>query len=198
MPKKPGFDKKRLTHVLRAQRQVITRRQALLCGVPPSTLDRYVAQGGPWQRLLPGIYLAVTGTATQDQREMAALLYAGPRSLLTGSAAMRRHRLRLAGPDVMDVLIPWQRKRQSAGFVRVHRTRRMPERFYVAGQIRFAKPARAVADAAAPLCTRRGRRHSLPRDCGHRGKSRDHSVRFSWHRRRQRELSSVASNEEHR
>jgi len=151
MPKKPGFDKKRLNHVLRAQRQVITRRQALLCGVPPSTLDRYVAQGGPWQRLLPGIYLAVTGTATQDQREMAALLYAGPRSLLTGSAAMRRHRLRPAGPDVTDVLIPWQRKRQSAGFVRVHRTRRMPERLYVAGQIRFAKPARAVADAARSL-----------------------------------------------
>jgi hypothetical protein len=151
MPKKSGFDKERLTHVLRAQRQVITRRQALLCGVPPSTLDRYVARGGPWQRLLPGVYLAVTGTATQDQREMAALLYAGPRSLLTGTAAMRRHRLRPAGPDVLDVLIPWQRKRQSAGFVRMHRTRRMPERLYVTGQIRFAKPARAVADAARSL-----------------------------------------------
>jgi hypothetical protein len=35
-------------------------------------------------------------TATQDQREMAALLYAGRRSLLTGAAAMRRHRLRPA------------------------------------------------------------------------------------------------------
>ena len=66
----------RLRHVLQAQYQVITRRQAVLCGLPHSTLDRFMAPGGPWQRLLPGVYLAVTGTATQDQREMAALLYA--------------------------------------------------------------------------------------------------------------------------
>ena len=151
MPKRSAFDTERLRHVLQAQYQVITRRQAVLCGLPHSTLDRFMAPGGPWQRLLPGVYLAVTGTATQDQREMAALLYAGPRSLITGSAAVRRHRLRSAGPDVVDVLIPWQRRRQSAGFVRVHRTRRMPERLYVTGKIRFAKPPRAVADAARSL-----------------------------------------------
>ena len=52
---------------------------------------------------------------------------------------------------MVDVLIPWNRKRQSIGFVRVHRTRRMPERMYVTGPIRFAKPARAVADAARSL-----------------------------------------------
>ncbi len=151
MPKKPSFDQERLMRVLQAQRQVITRRQAVLCGVPDSTVDRYTAPGGRWQRLLPGVYLALTGAATQDQREMAALLYAGPRSLLTGSAAMRRHRLRPAGPDVVDVLIPWERKRQSTGFVRVHRTRRMPERLFVTGKIRFARPPRAVADAARSL-----------------------------------------------
>jgi hypothetical protein len=151
MPKTSALDKERLNQVLRAQHQVITRTQALLCGTPRSTLDRYAMPGGPWQRLLPGVYLAVTGTATQDQREMAALLYAGPRSLLTGAAAMRRHHLRPAGPDVVDVLIPWRRKRQSTGFVRVHRTTRMPERLYVTGKIRFAKAPRAVADAARSL-----------------------------------------------
>jgi hypothetical protein len=151
MPKRSDFDMERLSQVLRAQHLVITRGQALLCGMPHSTLDRYPTPRGPWQRLLPGVYLAVTGTATQEQREMAALLYAGPRSLLTGSAAMRRHRLRPAGPDAVDVLIPWGRSRQSTGFVRVHRTRRMPERLYVTGKIRFAKPPRAVADAARSL-----------------------------------------------
>jgi hypothetical protein len=137
--------------MLQVQHQVITRRQALLCGMPHSTLDRNIASGGPWQRMLPGVYLAVTGTVTQDQRDMAALLYAGPRSLLTGSAAMRRHHLRPAGPDVVDVLIPRLRRRQNVGFVRVHRTRRMPERLYVTGKIRFAKAPRAVADAARSL-----------------------------------------------
>ncbi len=151
MPKRSAFDEARLRRMLQAQHQVITRGQAVLCGMPHSTLDRHIAPGGPWQRLLPGVYLAVTGTATRDQREMAALLYAGTRSLITGSAAVRRHHLSPAGPDVVDVLIPWQFRRQSAGYVRIHRTRRMPERLYVTGKIRFAKPARAVADAARSL-----------------------------------------------
>ena len=141
----------RLRRVLQEQHQVVTRRQALRCGMPPTTLARQVAPGGRWQRLLPGVYLAVTGTATQDQREIAALLYAGPRSLITGPAAARRHRLHSAGPDVVDVLIPWATRRQSTGFVRVHRTRRMPERMFVTGPIRFTKGARAVADAARSL-----------------------------------------------
>ncbi|MBV9094282.1 MAG: hypothetical protein JO132_10460 [Streptosporangiaceae bacterium] len=116
--------------------------------MPPNTLDRYTAQGGRWQRLLPGVYLAVTGMPTQDQREVAALLYAGARSLITGPAAVRRHHLRCPGPDVVDVLIPWRVKRQGVAFVRVHRTRRMPDEMFVTGEIRFAKPPRAVADAA--------------------------------------------------
>jgi hypothetical protein len=151
MPKRSGCDLERLGRVLQAQYQVVTRRQAQLCGMPTSTLDRYIAPGGRWQRLLPGVYLAVTGQATQQQREMAALLYAGPRSLITGTAAVRRHHLRVAGPDLVDVLVPANVKRQSVGFVRVHRTRLMPERIYVTGAIRFTKPARAVADAARSL-----------------------------------------------
>ena len=76
MPKRSDYDAERLRRVLQAQRQVITRTQALLCGMPHSTVDRYAAPGGRWQRLLPGVYLSLTGTATRDQREMAALLYA--------------------------------------------------------------------------------------------------------------------------
>jgi len=119
--------------------------------MPSSTLDRQIAPGGPWQRLLPGVYLAVTGTPTRDQREMAALLYAGQPSLITGPAAVRRHRLSSPGPDMVDVLIPWDRQRQSTAFVRMHRTRRMPERGHVTGKIWFAKAPRAVADAARTL-----------------------------------------------
>ena len=151
MPRRSSFDTERLRHVLQVQYQVVTRGQALLCGVPHTTLDRQIAPGGPWQRLLPGVYLTVTGTATRDQREMAALLYAGPQSLITGSAAVRRHRLSSPGPDLVDVLIPWNARKQSVGFVRVHRTRRIPARGYVTGQIRFTAPPRAVADAARTL-----------------------------------------------
>jgi hypothetical protein len=48
-------------------------------------------------------------------------------------------------------IIPFQAcgpvKRQSTGFVRIHRTRRMP-RVHRTGAVIFAEPARAVADAA--------------------------------------------------
>jgi hypothetical protein len=48
MPKKSDYDAERLRHVLQAQHQVITRIQALACGIPQSTLDRYIAPGaGP-------------------------------------------------------------------------------------------------------------------------------------------------------
>src|SRR5580693_4239634 len=166
MPKRSAFDAERLRQVLRAQHHVITRQEALLCGLPPSTLDRYIAPGGRWQRLLPGVYLAFTGAVTQDQREMAALLYAGPRSLITGSAAVRHHRLSPPGPNLVDVLIPWTDRRQSTGFVRVHRTRRMPARRYRIGMIRFTKAPRAVADTARSLTRFDDVRHVVPRRAG--------------------------------
>jgi hypothetical protein len=97
--------------------------------------------------MLPGTYLTVTGKPTPEQRHVAALLYGGPRSVITGPMAVRLHRLRSPGPDAIDILVPWTVKRQSTGFVRVHRTRRMPG-YYTTGPIRFARVARAVADAA--------------------------------------------------
>ncbi len=77
------YDVEQLEHLSREQDQVIARWQALRWSVAPNTLDRYTARGGRWQRLLPGVYLAVTGTPTQSQREVAALLYAGQWSLST-------------------------------------------------------------------------------------------------------------------
>ena len=123
MPRKSAFDELRLNRILIEQYLVISRTQGLMCGMSPRALDLRVAWSGPWQRLLPGVYLTVTGTVTQEQREMAALLYAGPQSLITGLAAVRRHRLRPPGPDVVDLLIPWTQRWQSTGYVRVHRTR---------------------------------------------------------------------------
>jgi hypothetical protein len=130
---------------------VISRKQGLTCGMSSRALDLRVAWSGPWQRLLPGVYLAATGAVTQEQREMAALLYAGPQSLITGLAAVRRHRLRPPGLDVVDLLIPWTQRRQSTAYVRVHRTRKMPPRMFVTGKIRFAEAPRAVADAARSM-----------------------------------------------
>jgi hypothetical protein len=131
---------------------VISRQQALTCGVPRGTVTTWCKASKKWQKLLPGVYLAVTGAPTAEQRLVAALLYAGKGSVITGSAALRLHRLRPRGPDIIDVLIPWTAKRQNVGFVRTHRTRRMP-RVYRTGVVMFAAPARAVADASRSLAS---------------------------------------------
>jgi hypothetical protein len=151
MPRKSPFDEAHMNRILTEQYLVITRSQVLVCGMSSRALHPRVASSGPWQRLLPGVYLTVTGTVTQEQREMAALLYAGPQSMITGLAAVRRHRLRPPGPDVVDLLIPWTQRCQSTAYVRVHRTRRLPSRMFVTGKIRFAEAPRAVADAARSL-----------------------------------------------
>jgi len=94
------------------------------------------------------VYLTVTGSVSQEQRETAALLYAGPRSVITGAVAVRRHNLRCAGLNILDVLVPADTHRKSTGFVQIQRTTRMPETLYTTGPLRFTSPARAVADAA--------------------------------------------------
>ncbi len=148
MPRKSEFDARQLNRILQDQHSVISRTQVFACGMSRSALHLRIASSGPWQRILPGVYLALTGGMTQHQREMAALLYAGSASLITGPAAVRRHGVRSPGPDVVDLLIPARFRRQDAAFVRVHRTERMPQRMFVTGKIRFAEAPRAVADAA--------------------------------------------------
>jgi len=151
MPRKSEFDSGRLNRILQEQYSVVSRAQVFACGMSRTAVQLRIAPSGPWQRVLPGVYLAVTGGITQYQKEMAALLYGGPASLITGPTAVRRHRLRSPGPDVVDLLIPAGQRRQDASFVRVQRTQRMPERMYVTGKVRFVEATRAVADAARSM-----------------------------------------------
>jgi hypothetical protein len=127
---------------------VVGRGQALDCGVSRNAVGWLLRQDGPWRKIVPGVYATTTGDMTPDQRAMAALLHAGPGSVITGAAAVRRHRLRCAGLNEVDVLVPKGSRVQSTGFVRIIHTSRMPDSFYSTGQIRFTLPARAVADAA--------------------------------------------------
>ena len=140
-----------LAAVLTRQQQVIARSQALACGMTPAMLQRRTAEGGPWQRMLPGVYLAATGTPTWAQREIAALAYAGGDTMITGAAALPHHRIRAPGTETITVLIPARRKVRDTGFVRVWRTARMPEMFLNDHGVRVALPARAVADTARAL-----------------------------------------------
>jgi hypothetical protein len=148
VPTLSGYDREQLARIVRGQYAVVSRSQALECGMTRSTIAYRLRSNGPWQPILPGVYLTVTGTVTIEQRETAALLYAGPQSVITGPVAVRRHNLRCAGLNVLDVLIPADAHRKSTGFVQIQRTTRMPRNPYTTGPIRFTSLARAVADAA--------------------------------------------------
>jgi hypothetical protein len=148
MPTRSGFDRERLERLLRYQYDVVARSQALECGMTRGAIEHRLKPGGPWRQLLPGVYLTVTGAATADQRDVAALLYAGPESVITGPVAVRRHHLDCAGLNVLDVLVPADLRRKSTGYVQIQRTIRMPGDLYTTGPIRFTSLARAVADAA--------------------------------------------------
>jgi hypothetical protein len=144
-------DRVRLAATLRAQEAVISRRQALACGVTRSFLAHRLRPDGPWQRLCPGVYLAQTGAPSVPQKEMAALLHAGPGSVLTGAAALYGLGLTALEPARFDVLVPRNRRRESVAFIAVRRSARMPERVIRNGRRQYALPPRAFADAARGL-----------------------------------------------
>lgn len=151
MTKTNKLDEAALNAVLLRQHGVISRHQALDCGMTPGTLRCRTAGGGPWQRLLPRTYLAATGTPTGAQREIAALTYAGGDSVITGAAALRHHGIQAPPTDVITVLIPARRAVRSTDTVRIWRTARMPRFVVLDGSIRVALAARAVADTARAL-----------------------------------------------
>jgi len=134
--------------ILRRQGDLITRTQVLAAGWSEGTLRHRTRPDGPWRIVLPGIYVSHNGPVTGVQREIAAVLYAGRHCVITGQAALHRQGLPVPPADVVDVLIPDSARRQSAGFIRVHRTSRMPERPWVSDGIRWAPIPRAVADVA--------------------------------------------------
>ncbi|MCX5533308.1 PqqD family protein [Streptomyces sp. NBC_00006] len=141
------------------QDQLLTRAQLVALGCADSTTSHRCRPGGPWQRVLPRVHVLHSGTPTPRQRMRAALLYAGECALLTGLAALSLHNFRAAPrPERLrhiDVLVPYEGVgARGTSFVRVHRTRRMPENFPVAG-LGVAEIARAVADAVPGLTCER-------------------------------------------
>jgi hypothetical protein len=146
-----GAGANQLAEILARQHGVVSRDQALACGLSPGALRHRLRPAGPWQVLIPGTYLAATGTITMDHRDMAALLHAGPRSIITGPAALRRSGLEPPARGIVDVLVPAGTRRASSGFVRVHRTHRMPDQVCVSGEIRFVLVPRAIGDTARAL-----------------------------------------------
>jgi hypothetical protein len=145
-----------LDDLLLAQLAVVSRGQLLDIGMTANAVHHRIRAGGTWRILLPGVYLGTNGAPTPIQKEMAALLYAGSGSVITGPAALFHHGVRGSSSlDVIDILIPAGRQRRSTAFVQVHRTLRMPEHVYSSGPLRLAPTPRAVADTVRQITSLR-------------------------------------------
>jgi hypothetical protein len=141
-----------LGDLLEKQSSVASRGQLLKLGMSDRAMQYRLRRGGPWQMLLPGVYLAASGIPSVSQKELAAMLYAGPGSIITGPMALLHHSIRSGSAvDVIDVLVPAGRQRLSTGFARLHRTVRMPIRISSLGPVRLAPVSRAVADTVRQL-----------------------------------------------
>ncbi|SEE41026.1 type IV toxin-antitoxin system AbiEi family antitoxin domain-containing protein [Jiangella alba] len=111
-----------------AQDGLITRRQALAAGMSPDAVRHALRPGGPWTRVLPGIYAAFNGPLGSSHRRRAAVLHGGPGAAISGAWACELNGLRYGPPagDAVDVLVPAPSGRRDLGFVRICRTTRMP------------------------------------------------------------------------
>jgi hypothetical protein len=146
MGKRASFDRDAVAQLLGRQNGVITRSQTKDCGMSDAALRHRLRTDGPWQALLPGVYLSKNGAVTAAQHEVAAILYAGSGSVITGPAALTWHRIRVPRTSTVNVLVPEPRRRRDVGFVQLNRTSRMPRMVFPDGQVCYVPPVRAVAD----------------------------------------------------
>ncbi len=142
----------------RRQLNLATRHQlTTTAGIPSGTITSRTRPGGPWQRLLPRVYLLQTGPPDHRQRALAAVLYAaesgsdplsGETAALTGGAALALLGIREAPYTPADVLIRAPRRLAGSPDVRPYPTTRWPRTITVSG-IPSTRPVRAAADFAA-------------------------------------------------
>lgn len=140
-----------LGELLEKQYNVLSRSQAIEYRLTEAAIRYRLRTDGPWRKILPGVYITTTGVVTDDQRQMAALLYAGKSAVLTGTAAVRRHRLTCPGLNEIQVLVPQEVRVASRDYVQILRTWRMPGSAFSTNLIRFAPLPRAVGDAARAM-----------------------------------------------
>ncbi|MFG2977123.1 hypothetical protein ACGFYY_29575 [Streptomyces sp. NPDC048331] len=146
-----------ITRIAQRQQNLATYHQLRQAGIPSTTISGRSRRGGPWQRLLPRVYLLQTGPPDTRQRALSAVLYAarptadplsGSTAALTGGAALALLGIRDAPPEPLDVLVRTPRSPAPTGRVRPCPTSRWPATIHISG-VPSARPIRAAADFAA-------------------------------------------------
>jgi hypothetical protein len=176
LPRVPSASPRPVRHRSDVHRRVTTAARLRAQGVAPAEADEQCRPGGPWQQVLPGVYLLHPGPPTSEERLHAVLMYAAratsahgvpaqpapgdpPRpvyrdAMITGLAALNLHGLASAPPltslEHVDVLVPRLRRLRSTGWAHIVRTASLPASEQATG-VPVAPVPRALADAVAQL-----------------------------------------------
>ncbi|HET6728061.1 MAG TPA: type IV toxin-antitoxin system AbiEi family antitoxin domain-containing protein [Jiangellaceae bacterium] len=136
-----------LMRLAAAQDGIVTRRQALDSGLTVAALRHILRDGGRWQRIVKGVYAMFTGPVQERHLIRAALLYAGPDAMVTGTTACRAYGLRYVPANARaEILVPETTQRAEVRIARTRRTRNLP----IPRQVRsfpYAPPERAAVEA---------------------------------------------------
>ncbi|MDL5201605.1 hypothetical protein [Streptomyces sp. ALI-76-A] len=171
----PPLSPRPLRHQSEAPRRVLTTAHLRSHGVSVAEISEHCRAGGPWQQILPGVFLLHPGPPTSEERLHAVLMYAAREqtagvpaqpgaddphrpvyadAMITGMAALTLYGFSSAPPllslDRVDVLVPRLRRLRSTGCARIVRTATLPTPEPVTG-LPVAPVPRALADAVAAL-----------------------------------------------
>ncbi|WP_345556268.1 type IV toxin-antitoxin system AbiEi family antitoxin domain-containing protein [Streptomonospora halophila] len=135
------------------QHGVVTRAQALACGLSRARIDGLVRRGR-WQRVHTGVYLVHPsggGDPPLAARVMAVQLALGPSAVAVGPTAVRLwglHGLPPGGaPERVHVAVPGGGSSPAAGTLRRYAWRPPVGEVAVRGGIRLTTPGRTLRDA---------------------------------------------------
>ncbi|WP_353951896.1 hypothetical protein V6K52_00210 [Knoellia sp. S7-12] len=136
-----------LSGVLAAQFGVVTREQLLRHGVSKEAI-RWNA-GRSWRVILPCTYVTNEVHASEKQRRMGALLFAGPLSALAGMTAASVHGLKNADQrGRVHVVVPGSQASRRRGYTNIRRSLLDDAGVVVRDGMRVSSVARACVDAA--------------------------------------------------
>ncbi len=112
--------------ILALQRGVISRQQALQCGIDTDTVGRRLRDGG-WQRLQRGVYAAFTGEPSREAVLWAVVLRAGPGAVLSHHSAAELFRLTDHPSPMIHVTVSAARHIGPVPGAVIHRSRRVAQ-----------------------------------------------------------------------
>lgn len=116
----------RCRDLLERQHGVITRQQAIDCGMHPAAVDR-IARTGRWLTLRRGVYCTNPGEPSRQALLWAATLRAGPGAALSYQTAAELHALYDRASVLIHVSVPDARHITPMAGVVIHRSVRLAD-----------------------------------------------------------------------